>query len=164
MIELNKNNIQQKNKEALMWKKDLAKKINLNLKKDTSKKSEYVEVYLDDTVRKQLYEIGYIKFYYLDYAIPSMYKYKDKYYNIIDSMWINPETGQKIERKELGFLSRLLATIGAFIIASIFGFDILIHNKELIISVLIWLVVTWTSDLQPPKNFRATTKKDYENL
>ena len=161
MLELNKDKIEQKNKEAIIWKKDLAKKINLQ--KDTSKESDYVHVYLDDTVRIQLYEIGYIKPYYFSYTIPNMYTYKDKHYIIIDSMWINPETGQKIERRELGFLSRLLATICAFIIASIFGFDILIYNKEAIIFTLIWLIVTWTSNLQPPKNFRVTAKEDYEN-
>ncbi len=36
-------------------------------------------------------------------------------------------------------------------------------NKEAIIFTLIWLIVTWTSNLQPPKNFRVTAKEDYEN-
>ncbi len=127
---------------------------------------EYIEVYFSPKIRKQLYEIGYIKFYYLDYVVPSVYKYKGKNYKIIDFMWIDIVTGKKIKRRELAFLFQMLLSIFPLMMIVIViltpnVIDNIILEIIFIIALLFSIIMIWDVG-KPPKYCRAMIKADYD--
>ena len=136
-------------------------------KEENLDNEDYIEVYFSTKIRRQLYEIGYIKFYYLDYVVPSVYKYKDKNYKIIDYMWVNIFTGKKIKRRELAFLFQLLFSmfILMMIIMFILTSDVIgsiILEVILIIGLLYSIIIIWRVG-KPPKSCRAMIKADYDS-
>ena len=138
------------------------KKIN----EENLNNEEYIEVYFSPKIRRQLYEIGYIKFYYLDYVVPTFYKYKGKNYKIIDSMWIDIFTGKKIKRRELAFLFQMLFSILPLMMIVMFiltpdVIDSIILKIILIIALLFSIIIIWGVG-KPPKCCRAMIKADYD--
>ena len=150
MIELNKKNIERKSKETSMWKIDLSNEFK-KVDKYQLDNSDYKEVYFSSEVKKQLYEIGYIKPYYLFYTVPAMYVYKNQKYRIIDSMVVNEKTGQLSEQTNLTVLGKIFFSIIVLSITYMFinGFidnsitlDLFIYLVlgNLITFILIWLI------------------------
>ena len=148
-----------------MWKIDLSNEFK-KVDKYQLDNSDYKEVYFSSEVKKQLYEIGYIKFYYLDYVVPSVYKYKGKNYKIIDFMWIDIITGKKIKRRELAFLFQMLLSIFPLMMIVIViltpnVIDNIILEIIFIIALLFSIIMIWDVG-KPPKYCRAMIKADYD--
>ena len=155
MIDLSKNNIERKTEQI-----------------------EYIDVYFNKEIEKQLYEIGYIKPYYFNYVVPKIYKYQDKDYRIIDSVWINEQTRQRCERRKFALLGQILflltkILLTIMLLALIFLFlvisDIDIFNRILMsMSLFIVLLVIWIASdnylgVTPDPYWRLMKKEDYDN-
>ena len=154
MIELNKKNIERKSKEI-----------------------EYIDVYFNKEIQKQLYEIGYIKPYYFNYVVPKIYKYKNNDYRIVDSMWINEQTGKRCERRKFALLGQilflstkiLLTIIILGVLLVIFGGDTDIFNKiSMLLCSFFGLPVIWIASdnylgFTPDFHWRLMKKEDDDN-